>query len=723
MKLENKIKQIEVNKQSKSNTNSDKIYKNILYLLTIATSIIILFSIIFIFINAINVVNNYGLSWVDIIFGNEFDGTVGIISLAIIVINTLWMAFLATLLATPISIGIALIVTRILNSKLSTIMFSVVAILAAIPSVIYGAFGYYVLDPFNVERFGTEIASLLTMVIMVALMIMPTITIMTIASIRLTDRRLEESSYALGANKTQTSFNITLRSAKTGIYVGILFAVGRCLAETTAISMVGSPMLTEGITLSLWQQSLFLGPALLSVNSGEITTSFPIAPLISFFMIVTTISVFAIMKFVEFKNSENNIVKSQSKKATLEREIIDKYKLKGIEKLSVKEQKILISIQRKKQIAFTQNEYFRRPEVSARKILEKSSISSSLKYSKYKAKKTIKHNFIIYGFSLIGIILLLGILTFLFDGGFKNLNWETLTYRGVYKHSSGTMIYGVAIPLMGTLISVLISMSISLPLGIIIGICLSTYLNKNSKFGWMASYIFQMLTSIPSIVWATIAALVFSATIIDEKFIGLEPILFLSIVILPSIIKSIEEASERVNKNQIDGSYALGATTLITTRRIYIRETFPSIISGALLATSIAIAESTLFISILPFDKTPTDMSTWISNGGKTMATAIWDIRRNFPITNYSESLNFIKTFGIILILVILVISFISTQINNKKYYEALILGIALFFVPLGFYINEGSPVIISLSIVLAFISLFIFPIIKNEKIREIFRR
>lgn len=714
MKIESKIKQMELDKRSKANSNRNKIYKTILYILTALTAIAIVFAIISVFANARQVVNGNNLSWWDIFFGSEFNGTLGIVSMGIIIANTIWLALLATLVAAPISIGTALIITRMLPKRMSSIMFSIVAILAAIPSVIYGAFGFYVLDPFNIKHVGTEAASLLTMIMMVSLMIMPTITIMTVASIKITDRKMEESSYALGANKTQTSFYITLKMARTGIYTGILFAVGRCLAETTAISMVGSPSGTEGITLSLWQQSMFLGPALLAANGGEVHASFPIAPLISMFLLTTTLSVFAIMKYVEFKNAENNVIRRQSQKFAIESKVSKKYEKYGIGSLDAKEQSILIELDRRKISLNRQNEYYNRPEVAARTILQRSTISTNKRYEDFKSRAATKHSLFIYIASAVGIILLASIMGFLFKGGFRNFNWETFTTRGTIKHSSGEMVYGMAIPLMGTLISVLISLAIALPIGIVLGICLSTYLSKERKMGWIASFIFQMLTSIPSIVWATIAALIFAGTFIDDNWVGLEPILFLSIVILPSIIKSIEEAGGRVKRNLVEGSYALGASTLTTTRKIYIKEVLPSIISGALLAVSIAMAESTIFISLLPPAKTSTDISLWLHNGGKTMATAIWDIRNNFSVIEYPESTNYIKTFGIMLMIIILTISYTSTLVSSGHYAEGGLLGIALVLVPLGFYINEGSPMIIIIALIIAFAGGLVMPIAKR---------
>ncbi len=713
--MKSKINNEKINKRSKQNSMRNNSYKIVLYLFTIAAAILILFSIITIFGRAIKVINDNNVSWISIIFGNEVNGGMGIMSGGLLIANTLWMAFLATLIATPIALGISIFITKIIPKKVSGIMFSIVAILAAIPSVIYGAFGYYVMDVFSVQHLGFENSSLFTMVIMVAFMIMPTITIMTIASIRMNDKRNEDSSYALGANKTQTSIYITLRMAKTGIFVGILFAVSRCLAETTAITMVGSPTATSGITIPFWKQSLFLGPALLQANGGEIHASFSVAPLIAMFLLTTTMILFASMKLIEFKTSNSHMRKKQNEIFDYENKIMKKYNQTGISEMSSKEQKVLISQYRRNTFIEKEREFFNRPEIVGRKLLQRSTTSTSLIFEKYKSNKSKLHYFTMSLFVLMGISLLLGIIGFLFNGGFEHLNWETLTSRKIFA-SSGVLEYGAAMPMMGTLITVLVSLLITVPIGTLLGICLTTYLNKNTKLGWIASYIFQTLTAIPSIVWSTIAIAIFAGTSIHENAVSFEPILFLSFVILPSVIKSVEEAGSKVKANQIEASYALGASVLTTTRRVYIREVMQAIISGSLLAVSIAMAESTIFIAILPIATSPENIGDWFSKGGTTLATAIFNIRMGYSITIYPESLNYIKTFGIILMGLILLTSYTSTLVSSRKHLEASFMGAAIILLPLGFYIDNGSITILTISGIMGLLALVIIPIVKKVR-------
>jgi phosphate transport system permease protein len=75
-------------------------------------------------------------------------------------------------------------------------------------------------------------------VLVLAIMILPTITMLSVTSINAVNKNIIHGSLALGASPTQTNFKVVLTSAKSGIFSGIILGVGRALGEATAISMV-----------------------------------------------------------------------------------------------------------------------------------------------------------------------------------------------------------------------------------------------------------------------------------------------------------------------------------------------------------------------------------------------------------------------------------------------------------------------------------------------------
>lgn len=161
-----------------------------------------------------------------------------------IVINTLISSIGATLISFPLSVLSALFIVKIAPKRLSEIMTTIVELLAAIPSVVYGVFASGVIvslvdglaKTLGYRSWGGN--SLLAVILLLAIMIYPTITMLSIAAIRAVPKALEHGSLALGASPTQTNFKVVLVSAKSGIFAGLILGLGRAFGEATAVSMV-----------------------------------------------------------------------------------------------------------------------------------------------------------------------------------------------------------------------------------------------------------------------------------------------------------------------------------------------------------------------------------------------------------------------------------------------------------------------------------------------------
>jgi len=123
-------------------------------------------------------------------------------------------------------------------------MKTIVELLASIPSVVYGVFaaGYIVTmvknlgSMLNISTAGGS--SLMAVIILLAIMIFPTMTSITITAIGAVPSDLEDASLALGATVTQTNFKVVLQSAKSGIFAGVILGLGRAFGEATAVSMI-----------------------------------------------------------------------------------------------------------------------------------------------------------------------------------------------------------------------------------------------------------------------------------------------------------------------------------------------------------------------------------------------------------------------------------------------------------------------------------------------------
>ena len=139
--------------------------------------------------------------------------------------------------------------TEISEKHLTMVIQPAVELLAAIPSVIYGLLGMMVLNPaiYHLEQMiykndpshqFTGGANLLSAIIVLAIMILPTVINMSVSALRAVPMHYRSASYALGATKIQTIFKVTIPAAKSGIMTGIVLGIGRALGEAMAINMV-----------------------------------------------------------------------------------------------------------------------------------------------------------------------------------------------------------------------------------------------------------------------------------------------------------------------------------------------------------------------------------------------------------------------------------------------------------------------------------------------------
>lgn len=185
-----------------------------------------------------------------------------------LIVSTFYNAALALLLAAPVSILTALFIAKIAPKWLGELLRTIIEILAAIPSIVYGLFGAGVILDFVYDLSliaGVQSAaglSVLSTVIVLAIMIIPTMTVISEVAIRSVSASLIQGSLALGASKTQTHFKVVLAAAKSGIFTAAILGVGRALGEATAVALVAGSR-RSGITFNLFDTTATLTSTML----------------------------------------------------------------------------------------------------------------------------------------------------------------------------------------------------------------------------------------------------------------------------------------------------------------------------------------------------------------------------------------------------------------------------------------------------------------------------
>jgi phosphate transport system permease protein len=155
------------------------------------------------------------------------------------ILGTILVSLGAILLGLPPAILSALFLAEFTGEKLAAALRGGIELLAGIPSVVYGFFGLMVIVPWVKASFHTASGnSLLAAVIVLALMILPTVTVIGETSLRAVPRSHREASLALGASRMQTAWRVTLPHARPGIIAGVILGISRAAGETMAVILV-----------------------------------------------------------------------------------------------------------------------------------------------------------------------------------------------------------------------------------------------------------------------------------------------------------------------------------------------------------------------------------------------------------------------------------------------------------------------------------------------------
>ena len=256
-----------------NSAKSKKIIDNIVHIMFLLIGIIcasiIVIIVLFILIKGLKPFftkyNGKSANIFEFLFGTNFiKDKYGILGL---VINTLFIVLISSTIALPISVLTALFITRIAPKKLSYIIQIVVELLSAIPSIIFGLYGMGFINPLIrdfANAIGVQTAggvSTLSVILVLTMMIIPTITTLSITSMRAVKEDLVNASLALGATKTQSNFKIVIGGAKSGILAALILGVGRAIGEATAVSMVCGG--ANGISIGLFSPTGTLTQAMM----------------------------------------------------------------------------------------------------------------------------------------------------------------------------------------------------------------------------------------------------------------------------------------------------------------------------------------------------------------------------------------------------------------------------------------------------------------------------
>lgn len=229
--------------------------------------------------SALPAIREYGLGFLT---GTEWDPNAGKFGVLPQIWGTVYSSFLALLMAGTVGLVIAIFLTQgFLPAKLETAFRSIVELLAAVPSVVYGLWGIHVVIPLLrpaadwlhaelgwVPFFGTTLSGpgMFPAALVLAIMVLPTVAAISQDALRAVPHKMREAVYGMGATRWQAILKVIVPAASSSIFGAMVLGLGRALGETMALAMlVGN---SNQITLSLFSPANTLA-ASLALNFPE----------------------------------------------------------------------------------------------------------------------------------------------------------------------------------------------------------------------------------------------------------------------------------------------------------------------------------------------------------------------------------------------------------------------------------------------------------------------
>jgi len=203
----------------------------------IVAFLVLVFIAVFILKESLPALKEVGI--VDILFGTKWYPSKDAFGILTMLAGSVVATLLALVIAVPLAVGCAIFLAEVAPLRIRNIARPSVELLVGIPSVVYGLVGVIILCPFIASLSGTGSgSSVLAAAIVLAIMVLPTITSISEDSLRAVPVQYKEGAFALGATHWQTIHHVLLPAARRGIIAAIVLGTGRAIGETMAMVMV-----------------------------------------------------------------------------------------------------------------------------------------------------------------------------------------------------------------------------------------------------------------------------------------------------------------------------------------------------------------------------------------------------------------------------------------------------------------------------------------------------
>lgn len=515
------------------------------------------------------------------------------------VFGTAVTSALALLIAIPLGVGAALFLTEIAPRWIAAPVSFTIELIAAIPSVIFGLWGFQVLCPFLqdhvnpwlTEHFGVlplfagpaYLTNMLAAGIILAIMVLPLITSVSREVIRTVPAAQREAALGLGATKWETVRSVVLRGAKSGILGAVILALGRAIGETMAVVMVigNNPQISRSLLQPGYTMPSLLANEFNEAANDPIQRSALVEIAFLLFGITLLVNVGARLLILwSSRSASGGWHPGPRAEAAVERaakvarnggwaalailallQIVSDFHHRGVAGL-IGPVEVIVAL-------FALSRGF---SALARRRAET--------WTRWRKTNHALMYFVFSTCAAVACLLLALLLFYVTVQGLRALNVNFFLNDGSKPPDDPTG--GMKNGIIGTLLLVGVAAIIGIPIGIMGGIYVSEF--RTTRLSGVVRFAADVLNGIPSVV---IGMFAYTAFVLPfGHFSAWAGGAALGVMMIPTIARTTEEMLRMVPASLREGSLALGATRFRTIRSIVLPAARAGIVTGIMLAVA-----------------------------------------------------------------------------------------------------------------------------------------
>lgn len=535
----------------------------------------------------------------------------------------------------PLAVGCAVFLTEIAGKRLAGIVSTAVDLLAGVPSVVYGFFGLVILRPLVAGLTGGLGFGALTVWLVLAIMIVPTITTLTMDALRSIPMGIREASFAMGATRWQTIYKVVLPAAKMGIVNAVVLGMGRAIGETMAVLMVvgNAPVIPAGIAspLSTITSQIALD---MGYSSGLHRSALFGMGVVLF---IISASLVGIVRAVSSaRESGRGHSRRRRAKAADRAVVAGGVNFDHAEAPAEHAPAQMLTADDVTPVTGAVTEAREGSRARIKRLLAEG--------AKGGGNKNRTNDLMLGVFRAAGIVtaaVLVVIIAFVAVNGLPVMSFDF-----IFGWPEGVNAEGGIFPtIVSTLYVTALAMLICTPIAVLAAVYLAEYA-KQGRLVTFIRYAADTLSSVPSIVMGLFGYAMF----VEAMGFGLSMLsaaLALALMMMPIVMRTTEEAIRAVPRYIRWGAYGLGATKWQVVSKIVLPSAFPRIATGIVLAIGRAIGETAVVLytmgQAINLPLTPLD-------SGRPMTIHLYQLA--------NEGINMQAAYGTALLLMLMILAF-----------------------------------------------------------------